>query len=175
MENGLGIHLLVNVSTCRCSWNICAFTSACLQSVSVVIKCGSLDDPTNGQVELSNTTVGSSANYTCTRGYILSNGNNTRTCEVDGEWSGDPPVCERKSWVFVHSQVDRCVPFISAVTDCGTLDDPDNGQVELSNTTFRSTANVTCSQGYSLSTGNTTRTCEANGQWSGDSPVCECM
>ena len=117
MENGLGIRLLVNVSTCRCNWNICAFTSPCLQSVSAVIKCSSLDDPANGQVELSNTTVGSSANYTCTRGYILSNGNNTRTCEADGEWSGDTPICERKSWVFVHSQVDWCVLAIYLFSD----------------------------------------------------------
>ena len=64
---------------------------------------------------------------------------------------------------------------ISSVIDCGSLDDPNNGQVELSNTTFRSTANFTCSQGYSLSNGNSIRTCEANGEWSGDSPICECM
>ena len=35
----------------------------------------------NGLVELSNTTVGSTVNYTCSRGYILSNGNSTCTCE----------------------------------------------------------------------------------------------
>ena len=141
----------------------------------IVIDCGSLDDPADGQVELSNTTVGSSANYTCTQGYILSNGNNTRTCEVDGEWSGNTPICECKSLVFVYSQVDRCVLSISAVIDCGSLDDPDNGQVELSNTTLGSTANFTCSWGYSLSNGNSTYTCEANGEWSGDPPICECM
>jgi len=27
--------------------------------------------------------------------YIL-NGTSTRTCETDGEWSGDPPTCDRK-------------------------------------------------------------------------------
>ena len=58
------------------------------------VNCSSLDDPLNGHVELSNTTVGSTANYTCNQGYILSNGNSTRTCEANGVWSGSPPSCE---------------------------------------------------------------------------------
>ena len=63
--------------------------------------------------------------------------------------------------------------YVSAVVDCGTLEDLDNGQVEFSNTTFESTANYTCDLGYRLSNGNITRTCEANGNWSGDPPSCE--
>ena len=73
------------------------FCYSCLPvvlSISAVIDCGSLDDPDNGQVELSNTTVGSSANYTCNQGYILRNGNSTRICQANGEWSGDSPFCE---------------------------------------------------------------------------------
>ena len=58
--------------------------------------CCSLEDPVNGQVELSNTTLGSTANYTCNQGYSLGNGSSTRTCEADGEWSGNPPSCERE-------------------------------------------------------------------------------
>ena len=58
--------------------------------------CCNLDDPDNGQVELSNTTVGSTANYTCNQDYILSNGNSTRTCEANRQWSGSPPSCECK-------------------------------------------------------------------------------
>ena len=65
--------------------------------------CGSLDDPDNGQVELSSTVFGSTANYSCNLGYSLSNGNNTRTCEADGEWSGDPPSCECMRLVFLHA------------------------------------------------------------------------
>ena len=66
-----------------------------LLCVSAVVDCGSLDDPDNGQVNFSNTTFESTANYTCDLGYNL-NGNSTRTCEASGEWSGDPPSCERK-------------------------------------------------------------------------------
>ena len=67
--------------------------------VCTVVDCCSLDDPVNGQVELSNTTFGSMANYTCNQRYFLSNGNSTRTCEANGEWSGSPPSCERE-WTY---------------------------------------------------------------------------
>ena len=68
-----------------------------------MVDCGSLDDPDNGQVEVSSTKFGSTANYSCNVCYILSNGNSTRTCEANGRWSGDPPSCECK-WlnIFVH-------------------------------------------------------------------------
>ena len=65
----------------------------CVGTVTVV-ECCNLDDPDNGQVELSNTTVGSTANYTCNQGYIISSGDNNRTCEANGVWSGSPPSCE---------------------------------------------------------------------------------
>ena len=58
-----------------------------------VIDCGSLDDPTNGQVSLDETTVGSIATYTCDPGFMLI-GNMERTCQENGEWSGNEPTCE---------------------------------------------------------------------------------
>ena len=142
-------------------------------SVSAVVDCGSLEYPDNGQVELSNTTFELTANYTCDLGYSL-NGNSIRTCEANGNWSGDPPSCECKwlnCWrmiILTHS-----FPSVCAVVDCGSLQDPDNGQVGFSNTTFESTGNYTCNLGYGLN-GNSIRTCEANGVWSGDPPSCEC-
>ena len=59
--------------------------------------CISLEHPLNGKVELFNTTVGSTASYTCNRGYSLSNGNNTLTCQANGQWSGCPPSCDCES------------------------------------------------------------------------------
>ena len=141
--------------------------------VCAVVDCGSLEDPDNGQVEFFNTTFKSTANFTCDLGYNFT-GSSTRTCETNGEWSGNPPSCEckwLKCWrivILTHS-----FPSVCAVVDCGTLEDPDNGQVDLSNTTFESTANYTCDLGYSL-TGSSTRTCKANGEWSADPPSCEC-
>ena len=66
---------------------------------TAVVGCCSLNDPVNGQVEFSNTTVGSTANYTCNRGYILSNGSSIRTCQANGAWSGSPPSCECQ-WAY---------------------------------------------------------------------------
>ncbi len=61
------------------------------------MNCTELANPTNGQVDTSNgTTPGSTATYNCSTGYIL-NGNSSRTCNSDREWSRSPPTCEGMS------------------------------------------------------------------------------
>ena len=60
-----------------------------------MITCDDLPDPTNGQVELSGDTPGSTAQYTCNSGFVLI-GDKTRMCQDDGDWSGEAPVCECK-------------------------------------------------------------------------------
>ena len=60
--------------------------------------CCPLPNPLNGQVQFPSTTVGSVATYSCFTGYTL-NGTSNRTCEADGEWSGDPPTCDSKSYL----------------------------------------------------------------------------
>ena len=57
--------------------------------------CPTLDDPANGNLVLSGNTVGETADYTCNTGFILE-GDSTLTCGEDGQWSGSPPVCNRK-------------------------------------------------------------------------------
>ena len=50
-----------------------------------------------------------------------------------------------------------------------------NGSVNhTSGTTFGQTATYTCNMGYNL-VENSTRTCQATGQWSGSAPTCEGM
>ena len=64
----------------------------------IVIDCGDLDNPSNGQVALSGTSVGSLAIYTCNRGFQI-NGNTifTRVCLESTEmWSGSNPTCGGK-------------------------------------------------------------------------------
>ena len=57
--------------------------------------------------------------------------------------------------------------------DCGSLTDPANGQVDLtSGTTFNQTATYSCNTGYNL-VGDSTRTCQATGVWSGSAPTCQ--
>ena len=55
--------------------------------------CGPLEVPNNGQVSASETVYNYTATYTCNTGYVLSGGS-TRTCQVNGEWSGNAPTCE---------------------------------------------------------------------------------
>ena len=60
-----------------------------------VVDCGGLSNPTNGQVKLSGTRVGSTAKYFCNIGFDLV-GDNIRKCRSNGQWSGEEPVCKRK-------------------------------------------------------------------------------
>ena len=50
--------------------------------------------------------------------------------------------------------------------------DPDNGQVELSDTVFGSIATYSCDAGYNLN-GSMLRVCMASGQWSEEDPLCQ--
>ena len=66
-------------------------------------------------------------------------------------------------------------PFIlcSIAVDCGTLNDITNGQVShTAGTTFGQTATYSCDTGY-IRVGNSIRTCQAYGVWSGSEPTCQ--
>ena len=59
-----------------------------------VVDCGTLNDPVNGHVShTAGTTFGQTVTYTCTTGYNLV-GDNTRTCQAAGVWSGSGPTCQ---------------------------------------------------------------------------------
>ena len=64
------------------------------------------------------------------------------------------------------------ITFSSTVIDCGPLDDPEFGIVSVSNTTYTSVANYSCSIGHNLTEGNVVRTCQISGLWSGSEPNC---
>ena len=62
--------------------------------------------------------------------------------------------------------------FYTAV-DCGDLSDPLNGVVTYASTTFTTgLAIYECNENYTLN-GNLSRICQADGSWSGVSPVCD--
>ena len=77
----------------RCS----KFTFVVSHDVSLlltVVDCGTLTDPTNGQVShTAGTTFEQTATYSCDTGYILV-GDNNRTCQATGVWSGSEPICQ---------------------------------------------------------------------------------
>lgn len=114
------------------------------------LPCPELEVPTNGEVNITSSNVGSTATYTCNTGFELV-GQRSRSCQSSGIWSGTAPTCRS--------------------VDCGGLPQPANGQINLSSTTYHSTASYTCTSGYNL-IGTRVRTCEANGEWSGAAPVC---
>ena len=65
--------------------------------------------------------------------------------------------------------------IILTAVDCDNLTDPANGQVDhTTGTTFGQTATYSCNTGYNL-VGDSTRTCQATGEWSGSAPTCESM
>ena len=66
---------------------------------------------------------------------------------------------------------DNLLPLILTV-DCGNLTDPANGKVDHSaGTTVGQTATYSCNTGYNL-VGDSTRTCQASGNWSGSAHTC---
>lgn len=62
-----------------------------------------------------------------------------------------------------------CVP--PTASDCGSLDNPLNGIVDISGTSFGDTATYRCNIGYQV-VGEPVRTCEDTGLWSGTVPYC---
>ena len=55
--------------------------------------CGSLSPPANGNVNVTGITEGSVANYSCSPG-LKHVGPVIRFCLINGNWSGEDPVCE---------------------------------------------------------------------------------
>ena len=68
--------------------------------------------------------------------------------------------------------VNKVMIVSCTVVQCGGLGDPPNGEVSLDGVVFGSQATYNCSAGYNLF-GDATRSCEADGRWSGSQPACE--
>ena len=71
--------------------------SAVCPTQSTVVMCPQLHNPGNGSVTLSMDTLEmSTATYSCNFGFVQIGGNISRTCQVDGSWSGEAPTCQGK-------------------------------------------------------------------------------
>ena len=76
-------------------------------------------------------------------------------------------------WSSVFRSYCRYVLFhLSAVADCGIPDMPSNGVTSYTTTTYLSVADYTCNVGYTRN-GVSSRTCQANEQWTDSAPVCD--
>ena len=54
--------------------------------------CKDLTDPKNGLVTVAGNSVGDTATYTCSDGYVLV-GETMLACQMGGDWSNKPPFC----------------------------------------------------------------------------------
>ena len=114
--------------------------------------CPSLTSPEHGTATTAQgTAVGAIAQFSCEEGYQLV-GEPQRSCQADKTWSGDDPQC--------------------AAADCGAPPPPDHGTVDTAaGTKLGAIAEYGCDTGYGL-VGSASRTCQADGAWSGDAPTC---
>ena len=55
---------------------------------------------------------------------------------------------------------------------CPLLENPSNGNVSMTGGVYQDTVTYTCNNGFQLS-GDPTRTCGSDGQWSGSAPTCD--
>ena len=113
---------------------------------------------------------GSNASYTCETGYML-NGDMTRMCQDNGDWSGSAPTCDSTlNYIALYFMISF---LYTVAVDCGDLTDPTDGAVNTSSgTTFNMNATYSCNTGYNLN-GTNTRTCQADRMWSGNEPACD--
>ena len=79
--------------------HIIAFFELFISDFYSVIDCGALPNPTNGQVVLPSTVLGSTATYSCNTGFDLV-GASTRICQADSTWSEAEPSCQSESLLY---------------------------------------------------------------------------
>jgi formylglycine-generating enzyme required for sulfatase activity len=128
--------------------------------VCTPVDCGTpLVAPANSVLTgISSTRFGGVATYTCGEGFTANGrvgGANqiTQRCNSTATWGNPTGVC--------------------TPVNCGALTNPTNGTVSTpGGNTLGATATYSCSSGYTLSSGSTTRTCQSSGTWSGSSGVC---
>ncbi|KAL8570681.1 hypothetical protein ACOMHN_039116 [Nucella lapillus] len=95
-------------------------------------------------------TFGARVVFSCQQGYELL-GEGEAVCTSEGHWSHEVPVC---------------YPM-----ECDFPDTPQHGSVDIKGLTFTSKIEYSCERDYRLE-GVAVRTCEADGAWSGEEPVC---
>lgn len=143
------------------------------------VDCGPPPGITYGDVSLvnQNTKFGAAAIYKCASGYSLL-GESESICLANGKWSGQLPSCIGELWIesSLYAIVYTVRTFtyhesINTVVDCGALDPPLDGSVELTGTGVGDKAYYSCNTGFTLE-GKERRVCQENGEWSDTAPSC---
>ncbi|XP_010128451.1 PREDICTED: CUB and sushi domain-containing protein 3-like, partial [Chlamydotis macqueenii] len=119
-----------------------------------VVNCSDPGIPANSiresKIEHGNFTYGTVVFYDCNPGYFLF-GSSVLVCQPNGHWDKPLPEC--------------------IMIDCGHPGVPPNAILSGDKYTFGSTVHYTCTGRRSL-LGQSSRTCQLNGHWSGSLPHC---
>ena len=62
--------------------------------------------------------------------------------------------------------------FLVVSQECGILSNPSGGSVSIDKTTEGGVAAYSCNPGFEVTSGDTSRTCQADGDWSGTAAQC---
>ncbi|XP_075413304.1 CUB and sushi domain-containing protein 1 [Tenrec ecaudatus] len=127
------------------TWSIGEERPSCM-----VISCGSLSFPPNGNKIGTLTVYGATAIFTCNTGYTLV-GSHVRECLANGLWSGTETRC--------------------LAGHCGSPDPIVNGHISGDGFSYRDTVVYQCNPGFRL-VGTSVRICLQDHKWSGQTPVC---
>ena len=84
-----------------------------MTSYFTLVECGSLtlSDPANGQVTVTTTTLGSTANYSCSPKYQIGS-YPLRICRANGNWSETVPRCTSESQDFMTEAISGSVAAV---------------------------------------------------------------
>ncbi|KAK3796935.1 hypothetical protein RRG08_032239 [Elysia crispata] len=118
------------------------------------VNCGVVQTPPHGRItDLPDSTIYQAVvSFTCDLGYYLS-GDDNRTCQSNGTWSGESPACFPV----------KCPPESGIVS---------NGYVNSTERTFGDSLTYSCDYGYQLK-GARVRVCQADGTWDQPRPICQ--
>ncbi|XP_072919424.1 P-selectin-like isoform X2 [Hemitrygon akajei] len=122
------------------------------------VTCQSLTDPEQGTMNCSHPigdfSYSSMCDFSCVEGFALK-GSKSLQCQSNGQWTAQNPNCE--------------------VLICERLMQPEQGAMNCSHPigsfSFNSTCDFSCAEGFILN-GSDHLQCEANGQWTAQSPKC---
>ena len=118
---------------------------------------------------------GDTCSFTCNAGFELT-GNDTRTCQSDGSWSGTETMCRRGLHTQYAMHTMSVSYFFLLIVPCPPLTDPNNGVMTCllrddGVPFYEDICSFTCNTGFEL-TGSDTRTCQSDGSWSGSETLC---
>ncbi|XP_032828413.2 sushi, von Willebrand factor type A, EGF and pentraxin domain-containing protein 1-like isoform X3 [Petromyzon marinus] len=107
----------------------------------------------NGYLTGARFTFGSKVTYYCNKGYTISERHTTRECMADGTWSFTLPVCQPAKCEWPRPQPGMVIDRPSRAEYDGVISHSCEAKLQL--------------------VGSATRTCQADGKWSGEEPWCK--